>query len=270
MRRLGDHTVLVFLPFFAVVCSILMPHAIAQEVNQQVNASVNSSSSEPTSVGSAAYVSAAANTRERIVVSGVTQAGVRPTPTGFVPSLTTFNGGKAFKSGGKSFIESASLHTAVQSKAGANQHPAKRFKARAKSRSKESASMIGIGLYVPGLRESGEYAHLGQFPDSTRGTGWPSPAAFYSPYGVGFSVRPLLWSPNFNSVDHLDLSYLVSPSEVRYLMKINKMAHKERGRQTELQRLTDALKYNNRLTKQDLLISPLGKSSGSLFTDQSQ
>lgn len=254
MRELRQHSVQVFLPFFAAVCSILVPAALSQQVNASVDSSARSAS-----VGDGAHVTASVTDNERFSIGGSISTGGSSTSSGPVHGLSGFSSGSAFNSGAKSFMGSANLPGAARSNVTASEHRSKSFMAGAKPLSKRSGSVAGTEVYSQQASGAGEYAVLGQFPDSTRNTGWPSPPENYSAYGIGFGVPSLIWTPDFNSVAHLRISYRVSLAQVRHLKIALKAGRNGRHSETELERLTNALKNTHKGLAPDLLTNPLGK-----------
>ena len=249
---------------FVSVCSIFAPSARSQQLsNQQVNASAGGSS-----VGRGEGVNAGVNAGVGGGFGGNIQSGGSSGYAASVPGLSTFNTGSAFNSGGTAFAGSANPPTAVQLKIVANQSRSSGFEAGANTHSKNADSMMGQAGYLQKVSGAGKYAILGDFPDSTRGTGWPSPSENYSFYGFGFAVGLPTWKPNFDSVVHLKISYLVSLSEEKYLWSAPKKRSNMRKNQTELQRFTNALKKKTKGLKPDLQLSPLGNMKESLLPDQ--
>lgn len=64
-----------------------------------------------------------------------------------------------------------------------------------------------ISSHALSSQGTGSYPGAGVFPDSTRGTGWPSPPLSFSPYRFALPAYPLVWMPSFNATAHLKLSY---------------------------------------------------------------
>jgi hypothetical protein len=256
MRKLREHSVQVFLPFFAAVCSILVPAALSQQVNASVNSSVPS-----TSVGNGANVTGSVTANERASISGSISSGGRSGAAGPVHGVSGFGPGSAFSSGVKSFTVPVHLPGATWSGVSAGEHPSKGFMAGAKPVTKKSGSMSGTEVYLQQAPAAGRYAVLGQFPDSTRGTAWLSPPEGYSAYRIGFALSSLIWTPDFDSVEHLKISYRVSLARAKYLKSVGNAGGNGRHSETELERLTNALKNTNQGLAPDLLVNSLSDQS---------
>lgn len=274
MRNLRQHSVWVFLMFFAAGSSVLASSVLAQQVNASVDGSVRS-----TSAGSGDSVSSTVNASVAGVTGVATESrgrighavSVHTSPS--FGSVGAFGGGEKTLTGSAAHLPSANLPTAnlpaaAQSEMFASQSRPEGMGAGATSLPQPSEPKQDNSAYSQNLSSLGKYAVLGQFPDSTRGLGWPSPPESYSPYRIGFFVRPLLWKPDFSSEEHLKISYLVSLAPKNSLKRKLSKARKERNKLTALQRLTQELQDNNTGLRPNQLLNPLENQDASPLSDQ--
>lgn len=248
MMNMRSFSGLGVLLLFCFGCSMLAPAGRSQQVSgQSVNASVSGRGTS-SSVGGGASVSAGVHAEEQDGLGGSMNSGGSTGTAGSASSLSSFSTGSAFAGGGAGF--SVPLNAASMGKTSgmASQY--------------ESGGMQAGS--VAAASDSVKYAVMGQFPDSTKGTGWPTPPLNNDRYSLAFQTSELLWDPNYDSLHHLNPNYLVSIQGTNHGTNARGKLHKLRSAEEFLRRFSDVLENENTALQTNLLRTSLKSKAGSL------